>query len=58
MMKRKDYTKPEVQIVNLKMSGMLMTSITETTSGGDSNGMSSGSFGARGNNSFWDDDDE
>ena len=53
-MKRKDYTKPEVVVVKLKMSGMLMTSITES----NATETNSGSFRARGSNSFWDDDDE
>ena len=52
-MKRKDYTKPEVAVVNLKMSGMLMVS-------GDTRNaetLNNGQLNARGSSSFWDDDD-
>ena len=56
-MKRKDYTKPEVQVFILKMSHTLLAgSITEST--GSATNMDSGSFGSRGKSGFWDDDDD
>ena len=55
-MKRKDYTKPEVQVVNLKMSHTLLSSSpTYETTGATTK--SGGSFGARSFNGSWDDDE-
>ena len=59
MMKRTDYKRPEVVVVNLKMSGTLLAgSITESTDSGGYTEMSEGSFDARRTGSFWDDGDE
>ena len=56
-MKRKDYTKPEVVVVNLKMGHALLAgSINESTDSAAE--MGTGSFGARGTGSLWDDDDD
>lgn len=55
-MKKKEYKTPEVQIVNLKMQGMLMGSIVENKT--EAAEMSSGSFGARKSSSIWDDEVE
>ena len=55
-MKRKDYKTPEVRVVNLNMSHTLLTTSTQSLSGAEH--QSTGNFGARGNNSFWDDDEE
>lgn len=56
-MKKMVYKTPEVQIIGIKMHGMLMGgSIGEKTT--DAVEMSSGSFGARTNSSIWDDEVE
>ena len=55
MMKRKDYTKPEVHVVNLKMSHTLLTVSGAT---GSAETLTDGKLNARGSSGFWDDDDD
>ena len=56
-MKRKNYTKPEVVVVKLKMSHTLLAGSPtgDTTSATTQKG---GTLNARGTSGFWDDDDD